>query len=110
MWHKRATNRFRNNKLEIQTYDFSLDTAPMTECEDVETIDTYRKGKHYKVLKNAGKSCVRMTLNLRHTDIPNNYRLSDFDNIDVVINHCRTVSNGVIDLVLNGSGSTHRIF
>ena len=102
MWHRRATNRFRN-KLEIQTFDFSLDTTPMTECEDVHIIDTYGKGKHYKVLKTAGKSCVRMKLNLGHIDIPNNYRLSDFDSIDVVINHCRTVSNGVIDLVLNGS-------
>ncbi|KAK3092747.1 hypothetical protein FSP39_006834 [Pinctada imbricata] len=99
MWHKKATNKFKSHKLSLADYDFGY--SSMASFENVSTTDTYRKGNPYKLLGTPGGSSVQMKVGLGPSDIPENYAHRDLTGIEIVINHCRTTSNAIVDILLN---------
>jgi hypothetical protein len=79
----------------------SPDTYNTTDIEfhQVGTSDEYRKGKPYKVMRNPGSSIISFNFN---TSVE---RLSS---VTISLNHCRTTSDGVVCLTVNGRPAEKR--
>ena len=97
---RKALKKFKNNKFVLVEYDFSTDTRATFQA--VDTTDHYRKGKPYKLFTAPGASKVTIPFALNR-DVPHGYRYDDMESIDIVLNHCRTTSNAIVDVGINGT-------
>ncbi|XP_063425598.1 uncharacterized protein LOC134709359 [Mytilus trossulus] len=78
----------------VYTFDTNNDYPNALGYIDVETTNTYRQGRPYKLFGTPGKSSAVFTL-----DLPKVCRVLK---LEMTLNHCRTNCNGTIDIKING--------
>ena len=102
---RRALNKFRSNKILLVKYDFSSNT-PAT-FVNAQTTDYYRKGKPYKLLHVPSRSKVTIPIPLGPSNIPNGYSFDAITSIEIILNHCRTAQNAIVDIWINETEVIH---